>query len=76
MEHNGYYTSDQQNKHNREDRGGNAFATIVIIIVLVLLALLVTGLFWPNLLGGSMPDYTITDLTPTPQAGTHRCRAR
>ncbi len=70
MEHNGYYTSDQQHKHNREDRGGNAFATVVIIIVLVLLALLVTGLFWPNLLGGSMPDYTVTDLTPTPLAGT------
>ena len=70
MEHNGYYTSDSPNKHNREDRGGNAFATIVIIIVLVLLALLVTGLFWPNLIGVTAPDYSVVDITPTPQAGS------
>lgn len=68
MEHNGYFTSEPKNKHDHEDRGGNAFASIVIIIVLVLLALLVTGLFWPNLLGVSAPDYAIVDLTPTPHA--------
>lgn len=70
MEHNGFFASDQQHKHNREDRGGNAFATIVIIIVLVLLALLITGLFWPNLLGAPTPDYSIVNATPTPQVGT------
>ncbi len=70
MEHNGYYTSDPKNRQDHEGRGGNAFATIVIVIVLVLLALLVTGLFWPTLLGGTMPDYSITDITPTPQAGS------
>lgn len=70
MEHNGYYTSDPKNRQDHEGRGGNAFASIVIVIVLVLLALLVTGLFWPTLLGGTMPDYSITDVTPTPQAGS------
>lgn len=69
MEHNGYYTSDPKNKQDREDRGGNAFATIVIIIVLVLLALLVTGLFWPGLLGGTTPDYSIINATPSPLPG-------
>ncbi|MDD4312193.1 MAG: trypsin-like peptidase domain-containing protein [Eubacteriales bacterium] len=67
MEHNGFYTSDHKNKQDHEDRGGNAFATIVIIIVLVLLALLVTGLFWPSLLGGVTPDYAIVNATPTPR---------
>jgi len=70
MEHNGYYTSDPKNRQAHEGRGGNAFATSVIVIVLVLLALLVTGLFWPTLLGGTMPDYSITDITPTPLAGS------
>ncbi|MEA4913926.1 MAG: trypsin-like peptidase domain-containing protein [Christensenella sp.] len=69
MEHNGFYTSDQKNKQDREDRGGNAFATIVIIIVLVLLALLVTGLFWPSLLGRTTPDYSIINATPSPLPG-------
>ena len=68
MEHNGYYTSDPKNKHDHEDHGGNVFATLVIIIVLVLLALLVTGLFWPNLLGVSTADYAIVNATPTPHA--------
>ncbi len=67
MEHNGYYSSDQKYNKNREHRGGNAFATVVILIVLVLLALLVVGLFWPEVLGGVTPDYTLTDITPTPQ---------
>lgn len=70
MEHNGYYSSDPKYKTNHENHGGNAFATIVIIIVLALLALMVVGLFWPTLLGGTQPDYSIVDLTPTPQAGT------
>jgi len=70
MEHNGYYTSDQKHKPSREDRGGNAFATIVIVIVVVLLALLMTGLFWPNLLGGTTTDYSLTDVTPTPKVGS------
>ena len=33
------------------------------------LRLLVTGLFWPNLLGGVTPDYALVDITPTPEAG-------
>ena len=64
MEHNGFYSSDQQ--HNKHRDGGNAFATIVILIVVVLLALLIVGLFWPNLLGGSANvDYAIATPTPT-----------
>jgi serine protease Do len=68
MEHNGYYTSDPRHHKNREGRGGNAFAGIVITIVIVLLVLLIVGLFWPNLLGMSAPDYSLTQLTPTPSA--------
>ena len=66
MEHNGYYTSDPRHNKDHEDRGGNVFAGIVIGIVLVLLALLVVGLFWPNALGGTTEDYSITQTTPTP----------
>ncbi len=69
MEHNGYYTSDSKHKKDREDRGGNAFAGIVLVIVIILLALLITGLFWPTLLGGVTPDYSLTDITPSPSAG-------
>ncbi len=68
MEHNGFYTSDPKHKKDHEGRGGNAFAGIVLVIVIILLALLITGLFWPNLLGGAMPDYSIVDVSPTPQA--------
>ena len=67
MEHNGFYSTDQKNNANREDRGGNAFATIVIVIVMVLLALLVVGLFWPGLLGGTVPDDALMQISPTPQ---------
>ncbi|MEN6594783.1 MAG: trypsin-like peptidase domain-containing protein [Clostridiaceae bacterium] len=63
MEYNGYYNSDK--RPSEGGRGGNAFATIVIIIVVALLALLVTGLFWPNLLGGTSSD-DLTMMTPTP----------
>ena len=69
MEHNGFYTSDPKHKKQHEDHGGNAFAGVVVTIVIVLLALLVTGLFWPNLLGGVTPDYALVDITPTPEAG-------
>lgn len=66
MEHNGYYSSDQGSNKRRES-GGNAFATIVIIVVLALLALLVVGLFWPHLLGGS-PNEPYQMESPTPSA--------
>lgn len=66
MEHNGYYTSDQRHQKNHEGRGGNVFAGIVITIVILLLVLLLTGLFWPNLLGISAQDYAIVNATPTP----------
>jgi serine protease Do len=69
MEHNGYYTSDPRYHKEHENRGGNAFAVVIIVIVLVLLALLVVGLFWPGVLGGSAADYIITDITPSPEAG-------
>ncbi|MDP3448029.1 MAG: trypsin-like peptidase domain-containing protein [Eubacteriales bacterium] len=69
MEHNGFYALDQKPNHNHEDRGGKAFATIVIVIVLVLLALLVVGLFWPGLLGGTVPEYALIEVTPTPEPG-------
>ena len=69
MEHNGYYTSDPKHQRENEDRGGNLFAGIVVTIVIVLLALLIIGLVWPTLLGGTMPDYSIVNITPTPQAG-------
>ncbi len=69
MEHNGYYTSDPRYKKDHEEKSGNLFAGIVITIVIVLLALLVTGLFWPNLLGVVTPDYSLVDVTPTPQVG-------
>ena len=62
MEHNGFYSSEQPQKHRD---GGNAFATIVILIVVVLLALLVVGLFWPNLLGESN-EFDFTMITPSP----------
>jgi len=66
MEHNGFYSSDQPS--NRHSEGGsNAFATIVIILVVALLALLVIGLFWPNLLGYN-PSESYTAVTPTPTA--------
>ncbi len=65
MEHNGFYSSDQGDGHRRENRGGNAFATIVIVIVVALLALLIVGLFWPNLLGVNPQDDLIL-ATPTP----------
>lgn len=67
MEHNGFYSSDPSYGKHREGKGGNAFATIVIIIVTVLLALLVTGLFWPSLLGGDEAVLTQPLATPTPQ---------
>lgn len=66
MEHNGYYTSDPRHQKNREGRGGNVFAGIVITIVIILLALLIVGLFWPNLLGMSASDYAIVNATPSP----------
>lgn len=69
MEHNGFYSSEQPGRHRGD---GNAFATIVILIVVVLLALLVVGLFWPNLLGGSNEeDWNLVTPTPSaaPQAG-------
>jgi len=66
MEHNGYYTSDPRHRKDQEGRGGNVFAGIVITIVIVLLVLLITGLFWPNLLGVSTLDYTIVNATPSP----------
>ena len=69
MEHNGYYASDPKHKRDNEDRGGNLFAGIVITIVIALLALLIVGLVWPTALGGTMPDYSIIDMTPTPEAG-------
>ena len=64
MEYNGYYSSDHKNRDS-EGRGGNTFATIVIIVVIVLLALMVIGLFAPNLLGISPTD-TLVNATPTP----------
>lgn len=66
MEHNGFYSSDLQHKNNREDKGGNAFATVVIIVVIVLLALMVVGLFWPNLLGTTTTQDAVIMVTPTP----------
>ena len=69
MEHNGYYTSDPNHKHGDEEKGGNLFAGIVITIVIALLALLIIGLLWPTALGGTTPDYSVTEITPTPQAG-------
>jgi len=66
MEHNGYYTSDPRHRKDQEGRGGNVFAGIVITIVIILLVLLITGLFWPNLLGVSTQDYTVVYATPTP----------
>ena len=68
MEHNGFYSSDPKHKGENEDRGGNLFAGIVITIVIALLALLIIGLIWPTALGGTMPDYSLADVTPTPQA--------
>jgi len=68
MEHNGYYTSDPRHQKDHEGRGGNVFAGIVITIVIILLVLLITGLFWPNLLGVSAQDYAIVNATPTPSA--------
>ncbi|NLI55053.1 MAG: trypsin-like serine protease [Clostridiales bacterium] len=65
MEHNGFYSSDHQYKHDREGKGGNAFATVVIIVVVALLALMVVGLFWPTLLGQSANEEVIL-VTPTP----------
>ena len=67
MEHNGFYSTDNFHKKDNEDRGGNAFATIVIVIVIVLLALLVSGLFWPNLFG-EVNGLKVVDITPTPSA--------
>ena len=64
MEYNGYYSSDHKHRNN-EGRGGNAFATIVIIMVIVLLALMVLGLFSPNLLGIT-PENALVNVTPTP----------
>jgi len=64
MEHNGFYSSEQPKRHRDS---GNAFATIVILIVIVLLALLIVGLFWPNLLGGS-DETNLIYVTPTPTA--------
>ena len=64
MEYNGYYSSDHKHR-NDEGRGGNAFATIVIIIVIILLALMVIGLFSPNLLGIT-PENALVNITPTP----------
>lgn len=64
MEHNGFYSSEQPQRHRD---GGNAFTTIVILIVIILLALLIVGLFWPNLLGGAN-EMNIVDITPTPTA--------
>ncbi len=66
MEHNGYYTSDSKHQKENEDRGGNLFAGIVITIVIALLALLIIGLVWQTVLGRTMLDYSITDITPTP----------
>lgn len=65
MEHNGFYNSDQKHGRDREGRGGNAFASIVIVVVVMLLALLVVGLFWPNLLGADTNEPVIM-VTPTP----------
>ena len=65
MEFNGYYSSDHKHRDN-EGRGGNTFATIVIIVVIVLLAMMVIGLFAPNLLGIT-PDDSLVNVTPTPQ---------
>jgi len=68
MEHNGFYSSEQPQRHRD---GGSVFTTIVILIVIILLALLIVGLFWPNLLGGnSNSDFTMITPTPTvtPQA--------
>ena len=67
MEYNGYYNSDNRHNHGEDGRGGGAFAAIVIVVVIVLLALLVAGLFWPNLLGGKSADELIF-ATPTPYA--------
>lgn len=64
MEYNGFYSSDQKH-HNKEGKGGNAFATIIIVVVILLLALLVAGLFWPRLLGVD-PMATLVNATPTP----------
>lgn len=65
MEYNGSYQSDK--RHPENGHGENAFAAIVIIIVIALLALLVVGLFWPNVLGGSSAA-ELTQYTPTPSA--------
>jgi len=64
MEHNGFYSSDHKNRQQNEGKGGNAFATIIIVVVVVLLALLVVGLFWPNVLGVNT-DYDLIMATPT-----------
>ena len=64
MEYNGYYSSDQKHGNN-ENKGGNAFATVIIIAVILLLALMVIGLFWPSLLGVD-PMATLVNATPTP----------
>ncbi|HWP21516.1 MAG TPA: trypsin-like peptidase domain-containing protein [Candidatus Cryosericum sp.] len=65
MEYNGSYQSDK--RHPENGRGENAFAVIVIIVVIALLALLIAGLFWPSLLGGST-SADLTQITPTPSA--------
>ena len=65
MEQNGYYSSDNRSNRGEGGRGGSAFATIVIVLVIILLGLLVVGLFWPNLLGGSTTDNLVL-ATPTP----------
>ena len=67
MEYNGYYSSDKRPNRGEDGHGGGAFAAIVIVVVIVLLALLVAGLFWPNLLGGKSAD-VLTFATPSPSA--------
>ena len=65
MEYNGSYQSDK--RHPENGRGESAFAVIVIAVVIALLALLIVGLFWPSLLGGSSGT-DLTQITPTPSA--------
>lgn len=72
---NGYQSSgdpfapyDNRGENARSGRGSSAFATIVIVCVLVLLALLIIGLFWPELLGGkAFTPPEIVQTTPKPQ---------
>ena len=63
-----FYESDGDKRRKR----GNAFSTVVILIVLLLLALMIVGLFWPDVLGVRVPQQETAafdgEKAPAPQA--------